>query len=160
VFRPPERALKLAGHTDPNTDYVKRCIGLPGDKIELKDGVLYRNDKMVDEPYLRKEPGINSGDFKLVMYKGNLIPIRRRIAEYTNQGSADEYTIDPADYESVWNLPAEKVPQGFYLMLGDNRSGSADSRLWGLVPRDQIVGKVWFVLFSPRRIGLSDAPEG
>lgn len=167
VFKPPMRGLQLAGITDPNTDYVKRCIGLPGDIIEIRNGMLYRNNALVTEDYVRKEAGVGgelirpiNGNFKLVTYKGKLIPLLKMQLEPTNSFSAPEYAVDPADEEKLWDMPAEKVPPGYFLMIGDNRNESADGRFWGLVPRENIVGRVWFKMFSPTGVGLSKKTEG
>lgn len=167
VFKPPRRALDMAGLIDPNTDYVKRCVGLPGDTIEIRDGRLYRNGKVTGEPYVRKEKNEDgqlsipmTGNFKLVKYKGELIPILQMALGGTNSHSAPEYRISPEDEAFVWSLPAEKIPPGYFLMMGDNRHESADSRFWGLVSRDRLVGRVWFTMFSPTAIGISKRTEG
>mgnify|MGYP001599530395 CR=1 FL=1 len=96
VFSPP---------ANPDVDYIKRIIALPGETVELKAGNIYVNDKILEEPYLSSNTETLGGKF---------------IAE--NQ-----------------KIP---VPQNQYFVLGDNRTQSSDSREWGLVPREKIVGKV------------------
>ncbi|MDE7468831.1 MAG: signal peptidase I [Desulfovibrionaceae bacterium] len=103
VFRYPE---------DPSKDYIKRIIGLPGDTIELKNKVLYRNGEPVEESYVHYEN-----------------------PEYDNRYIAD--TFGPI-----------VVPQDSYFVLGDNRDNSEDSRYWGFVKREAIVGKAWRIYWS------------
>ncbi|MBV6458193.1 MAG: hypothetical protein HONBIEJF_01318 [Fimbriimonadaceae bacterium] len=171
VFKPPERAL-MPGQK--MTDYIKRLIGVPGDTIEIRNRVLYRNGKPVEESYkhytamtsrvppiyrdlttqeLAADPAT---DFKLVQINGEFIPVQYQ-GELANPqrmfgiGVADEYTIDalaqklgktPEDVnrELMAAKPVE-IPKGWYLMMGDNRNGSFDSRGWGLIKREQIVGR-------------------
>ncbi|MDE3838159.1 signal peptidase I [Bacillus methanolicus] len=99
-------------HANKKEDFVKRIIGLPGDKVEYRNDQLYINDKKMDEPYLdiyRKQvPGGRiTGDFTLEELTGE-----------------------------------EKVPPGKLFVLGDNRLGSWDSRQFGFIAIDQVVGKV------------------
>ncbi|RMG24748.1 MAG: signal peptidase I [Armatimonadetes bacterium] len=148
VFKPPKRALY--SWQDPNQDFVKRLIGMPGDVIEIRDSVLYRNGKQVDEPYRNEQ---NIGDFKLVKYHGELVPLVRFGTGGIPRDSLYVDKVNPQDVEAVWELPSEPIPDGFYLMMGDNRNWSADGRVWGLVPRRQIVGKAWFRVFPFSRLG-------
>lgn len=99
-------------HANEEEDYVKRVIGLPGDKLEYKNDVLYINGDPVEEPYLVP--------YKQKVVGGNL----------TGDFSLKELT------------GAEKVPKGFIFVIGDNRLGSWDSRHFGFVSIEQVVGKV------------------
>ncbi len=101
VFKPP---------IDTNIPYVKRVIGLPGDTIDLRDGMVVVNGKVLDEPYAFGQTTVRSGQVRF--------PFR--------------------------------VPQGQIFVLGDNRPVSGDSREWGAVPEDNIVGKV-MLKFWPLR---------
>ncbi len=83
---------------DTRKDYIKRCIGLPGETIEFKDSLLYVNGELVDEPYL--PDGLVFEDYGPIV-----------------------------------------VPENSYFMCGDNRNRSADSRVWGFLPDDLIIGK-------------------
>lgn len=99
-------------HHSKEEDFVKRVIGLPGDKIEYHDDELYINGEKVSEPYLdkyRKEAlgSMLTGDFTLMELTGT-----------------------------------ETVPEGKLFVLGDNRAKSWDSRHYGFVSIDQVVGKV------------------
>ncbi len=100
VFKYPE---------NPEIDYVKRLIGLPGEKVELKDSKLYINDQEVAEDYLPE--GLKFDDYGPV-----------------------------------------EVPEGHYLMLGDNRNNSEDSRYWGCLPEDNVIGKAMFIFWPLDRI--------
>ena len=164
VFKPPQRALRPG---EEGTDFIKRVIGLPGDVIEIKNNVLYRDGKPVDEPYkvftrmdhadprkfynLTPEEMANYPviDFKLVNDNGKYIPlnIRGDDVNYPGTGlSADEYSVsDPVDMARLKTLPAAKIPNGYLLMMGDNRNGSFDSRGWGLVKREDVIGRSEFI---------------
>ncbi|MGI8923062.1 MAG: signal peptidase I [Fimbriimonadales bacterium] len=156
VFKPPAFARNEGD--DPNVDYVKRLIGTPGQTIEIKDRQLYRDGVPANEPYINKESTFSNQpiDFKLVEYKGEVVPIVRDSAgKIPGRSLYDEHVSDE-DLESVWDLPAAKVPPGKYLMIGDNRAGSFDGRFWGLIDRSAIVGKAWLTFWPPSRFGLSD----
>jgi signal peptidase I len=96
---------------DTSRDFIKRVIGVPGDSVEVRNGVLLVNDKPVQEDYL------------------------------------------PTDLTTTGNYPRTLVPAYDYFVMGDNRNNSSDSRFWGFVPRDNIVGKE---VFSYWPLGGSD----
>ena len=171
VFKPPQSAL-FPGQGE--TDFIKRVIGTPGDIIELRDKVLYRNGKTVTEPYraytrrdtsqpmrevytnltpdeVSLEP---APDFKLVEYQGRIIPLNM-MGDLVNVGGvAKEFEIrDLSQMRTLKNLPPAKVPAGKYLMMGDNRNGSFDSRGWGLVDREKIIGRAEVIWFPVARWG-------
>ena len=85
---------------DPQQKFVKRVIGLPGETIECKGGIVYIDGKPIEEPYV--------------------------------QGTTSEFN-------------ATEVPEGYYFVMGDNRQNSADSRSWGFLPREDIIGRAYFV---------------
>jgi signal peptidase I len=171
VFRPPKRAVQ-AGQIDPdgqvNVDYIKRLQGVPGDVVEIKNNVLYRNGKAVEEPYkvftdpngpylFTTIPPPPQPDFKLVNDNGKIIPLvySGDIANTTQfQMTASDYILsDPAEMQRLLALPAAPVPPRFFLMIGDNRNHSFDGRAWGLVPRDDIIGRSEFVWWPFGRWG-------
>ena len=96
---------------NPQRDFVKRVMGLPGDRAQLKEGVVYVNGQRISE-------------------KG--------------------YTIKP----DFGNYGPVTVPQRQFFVLGDNRNNSEDSRFFGYVPRDNIIGKAIFIYWPPQRIGF------
>lgn len=165
VFSPPPQ-----GRINPadETDYIKRCIGTPGDLIEIKDEKMYRNGQVVDEPYETRTSGMDMKvlsreewsttvipDFKLIEHNGEVIPVQK-YGTMINNGpmTAPAYQSESrADAEAMWASPAVKIPDGYYLMIGDNRNGSYDGRSWGLVPRESIVGKCEFVWWPFSALG-------
>jgi signal peptidase I len=172
VFHPPDTAF---GPGEPQTDFIKRCVGVPGDVIEMKDLKLYRNGKPVEEPYvwlhsmqdfdtgaylpLPKDqwPALaeNFPDFKLVEVDGRVVPLlyKGTSANYGTFATVPEFR-DPGD--DAWiDLPAAPIPDGYYMFMGDHRNGSSDSRVWGLVPRENIIGRSEFIILPFSRIGRS-----
>ncbi len=113
-------------------DFVKRVVGLPGDRIQMLDGVLYINGKAV--PKIRAEDYVGAD-----MY-GNV----RRIERYreTLPNGKSYYVLDAMQNGTEDNTRVFTVPAGHYFVLGDNRDNSDDSRLSvGFVPAEDIVGK-------------------
>ena len=109
VFSAPEAA-------EEDKDLVKRVIGLPGEKLEIKQGTVFINDKALKEPYVE----------------------------------------NPADY----NYGPVDIPNNSYFMLGDNRRYSKDSHVWGYVPDENLLGRVWVRYWPLERFGhLTKAPE-
>ncbi|MEO7909991.1 MAG: signal peptidase I [Roseiflexaceae bacterium] len=98
---------------DLSKDYIKRVIGMPGDTVMIKDGQVFVNNVLLDEPYLQGVQTTCRGD------------------DPCNQGQS---------------VP---VPLGSVFVMGDNRNNSSDSREWGELPLDGIIGKAW-VSYWPR----------
>jgi signal peptidase I len=118
----------------PGLYVVKRVIGTPGDRIHLQDGAVYRNGQKLDEPYV-----IRRGDF--VGYRDNFP------------------ALPPSPYEDVtseWRLTLPShvkdgdliVPSDSIFAMGDNRDVSLDSRYWGFVPRENVIGRPMFIYWS------------
>jgi signal peptidase I len=168
VFHPPKPAFTMMGGQE--TDYIKRLIGVPGDVIELRNKKLYRNGQPVDEPYVTYTTGREQSillprdewdaqiipDFKLVNDNGRIIPLAM-LGGYANMQMAGpvspEFVVnDLTEMRRLMDLPAAPIPPGYFLFMGDNRNGSFDSRGWGLVPRDQIIGKAEFIWLPLSRI--------
>ncbi len=129
---------------DLTKEYVKRVIGMPGDKIKIKNKKVYVNGKLNDENYVyHKDPFIDPGrdNFPIdsTFIRNRIDPTLKYYTIYKN--FADCIIKENGDLSFV-------VPQGHYFCLGDNRDNSSDSRFWGPVPRDYIVGKPWRVYWS------------
>ena len=165
VFKPPKRAIPPGQSSD--VDYIKRCIGLPGDTVEIRNGILYRNGQQVNEPYVfyldgvgksvpESERGQYQRDFKLVEYRGDYWPLSIYGEEVNSEfgRSAPELMVsDLEEMRTLLALPAAKIPPGYYLFMGDNRFNSFDGRGWGLVPREDIIGRSELVWWPPGRWG-------
>ena len=125
---------------NPHTDFIKRIIGLPGDKIHVKEGRLYINDKRVE----RTEVGRYIIDEYVSMpefYKQYTETLPNGIKHQILEVSDDERIVD--NFEEVI------VPEDMFFMMGDNRDRSDDSRIHvGFVPKENLVGKAKFIFFS------------
>ncbi len=122
---------------DPKVFYVKRLVGLPGDEIELKSGIVYINGQAISQVPCFEETPCES------LEEGEEDDIN---VEYFQESLANQ-TVRYL-YRDGTDWGPEKVPAGSYLMLGDNRNESADSRVWGFVKEDLLVGRVFLVWFS------------
>ncbi len=128
---------------DERLDYIKRVVGLPGDKVSYKDKTLFINDKpMLIESLTRYIPE-GSGMRALGSLRGieNLEGIKHPILLNP---------MSPNLSASCQFLESRivTIPDGFYLMVGDNRDDSNDGRCWGLVPEKNLVGKAFLIWFS------------
>lgn len=119
VFHPPEQAEELAKqealrhgqNLSRLNDFIKRIVGLPGDVVLIKEGVVYINGRVLEEPYITPE------------------------------------------HRPIYEYGPVKIPEGEYLLLGDNRNQSWDGHVWGFVPRENIVGKAFWRFWPLDRIG-------
>lgn len=121
----PKRFDIVVFHATEDKDYIKRVIGLPGDRVEYKDDVLYINGKPYDEPYLNES--------------------KKQISYGLLTGS---FTL------SETPVGSEVVPEGHVFVLGDNRRNSRDSRHIGAVPIDSIVGTTKFVFYPLKEMKI------
>ena len=114
---------------------VKRLIGMPGDTLQMKGGVLYIDGKEQNEPYVRHTGGPDESYPWMVWQKKYLEP-----------------GVDPRTYSPTRdNWGPLIIPPGRYFMMGDNRDESLDSRYWGLVERWRFEGRAEFIYFSYHR---------
>jgi signal peptidase I len=120
-FRSPKRGEIIVFNTPPlarircgaGGTFVKRLIGLPGEVVSERDGIVYIDGRQLNEPYVA--------------------PSRR-------------------DHNPPQSWA--RIPAGEYFFMGDNRAQSCDSRVWGPVPRKNLIGEVFFVYWPPNRIGF------
>jgi signal peptidase I len=121
---------------DPQQHFVKRVIGLPGDRLRMVNKKVLINGKPLDEPYVRfLEPPNN-------LFRDNFPRV----------------DIPAIGLEGKWWLEMRKlvedgqliIPEGHYFVMGDNRDDSQDSRYWGFVPRENIIGRPLVIYWSVR----------
>ncbi len=112
VFGEPKRGdvIVFKSPIEPNEDFIKRVIGLPGDTVEIRNGYVYVDGVALNEPYEAQSP--------------------------------------------AYTMAAEKIPDGEYFVLGDNRNYSNDSHTGWLVPAANIHGKAWIVTWPPSDWGV------
>lgn len=141
-YTQPERGdvIVFKMPSDNKTDYIKRLIGLPGDKIQMKDGRLYINGTIVD----RK----SEGEYVLRDASGKAL----RFEKYTETlPNGKQHPILEASDEGTYDNTEEfTVPEDHFFMMGDNRDNSLDSRSLkvGFVPKNNLVGRAKFLFFS------------
>lgn len=110
---------------DGKTNYIKRVIGIPGDKIEYRNKKLYINGELVEERLLANLPGRK-------LFEETLGTVKHKLYEHKAQPNLGA--------EGSW-----LVPENSYFMMGDNRDNSNDSRFWGVVPDELVVGKAFAI---------------
>ncbi len=126
--------------SNPSIDYIKRVIGLPGDKIQMIGGQLYINGEAT-----KREP------LPLVRMEEDGMAVTRHEYIETLPGGATFHIYEDGDQHQLDNTPVFHVPPRHYFMMGDNRDNSMDSRvenLVGFVPIENIVGRADFLFFS------------
>jgi signal peptidase I len=140
---------------DPSLDYIKRVVGLPGDRVEYRNKRLTINGAPVPEAqiddYLSRERMQYSQ-----RYVENLGGVEHQILV---EDQAPAYVVQHFQFPYAENCQynssgfACTVPPGHYFMMGDNRDSSSDSRVWGFVPDGNIVGKAFFIWLNLSELG-------
>ena len=111
---------------DESKDYIKRIIGTPGDKIRIDEQErLHRNGNLVEEDYVHKSGRQPTGEYPM-----------------------EEWPPERRDHRVRDNLGPIEIPEGKYFVMGDNRGHSYDSRYWGVVREEAILGKAWRIYWS------------
>jgi signal peptidase I len=131
---------------DPKQHFVKRVIGTPGDQIRLVNKRVFVNGQLQLEPYV-------------IHIKGNFISFRDNFPngdfgfEHPDTKWVQQLLRFTEDGELI-------VPDGYFFVMGDNRDDSSDSRYWGFVPRENIVGRPLVIYWSMRGQDGGDTPDG
>ena len=115
---------------EENKRFIKRVIGVPGDKVELREDQLFINEQLVEEPYLAEA-----------------IASRKEYGESYN-GQGERYNFPNS------RITDNIVPEDYYFVLGDNRGDSTDSRYIGYVHKDEIIGRVDLILWPFDKISI------
>ncbi len=174
VFKAPPAAL-LNSNPGEDIDFIKRCIGTPGDTVFMVNRQITRNGKKVLEIYTKwSDPASSLGltgapdegllggmamprysyDMKIV---GDAVYSREYLdSEGREPGPWKRNGVEQPDQDAITNAPNGKVPPGQYLFMGDHRNNSNDGHVWGFAPRANIVGKAICVFWPPTRLGLVD----
>ncbi len=145
--QPPERGdvavFKLP--TDPSIDYIKRIVGLPGDRIQMRHGNLYINDQLVPrrpaDDYVYQEGGTT-----IVLHK-----YIESLPREPGVPALDHPIIKVGNNGPLNNTPVYDVPPSHYFAMGDNRDNSQDSRVLsavGYIPAENLVGRAAFIFYS------------
>jgi signal peptidase I len=124
--------IVFRGHHEP-IDLVKRLVGMPGDTLEMRDGVLYINGEAQDEPYARHSDPNGDGSHPWMDWQ---------LSYLTEAAARRQY------YPTRDNWGPIAIPGDRYFVLGDNRDESLDSRYWGMIERGQIKGRAVALYFS------------
>ncbi len=121
---------------EPGLDVVKRVIGIPGDRIHLRDGFVYRNGEKLDEPYV-----IHDSDRGYNPYRDNFPAIPPSDANGVNP----DWALTLPQHIEGGDIV---VPENNYFGMGDNRDDSLDSRYWGFIPKENVIGRPMFIYWS------------
>jgi signal peptidase I len=142
VFEPP---------IDSSNDFIKRLIGAPGDTLRIQHGIVYRNGKALNEPYEEQKPNYN---------------LQIRNYNIYVDGQPLDPTFANIPPKSAWSAP-DRIPNGYYFMMGDNRNDSEDSHIWGFAQTSgdfasgplkgkpaHFTGHAFLIFWPPNRIRI------
>ncbi len=110
---------------NPDQDYIKRCIAVGGQTVEIRDKVVYVDGRKFEEP-----------------------PHLKHIDSHIKPEGVTEYDVEPRGAGNRDNYGPVRVPEGHLFMMGDNRDNSLDSRYWGFLPRENVIGEALIIYFS------------
>lgn len=140
---------------DTRVDYIKRIVGLPGDEVAYLDKKLYINGELV--------PHVRDGEYFEPDRVSYITQYNEKLGKVDHQILLDQ--DKPQAFGPIWQFPYLnncqysrngvrcKVPEGQYFALGDNRDNSADSRYWGFIPDENLVGKAFFIWMNFSDLG-------
>src|SRR6201988_2242667 len=147
VFKYPGNPFEPSRDDRPDnrpilTNYVKRVIGIPGDRISIKGNSVIVNGEVVPEHRITARDHNRKDPLEIIdappKNPGELYDV------YYKPGPAD----DEQEYDAFQGKEEIVVPEASYFVMGDNRNNSEDSRYWGFVPRDLVIGRAMFVYWS------------
>lgn len=144
IFQCPPEALSVIERAEGvKKDYIKRCIALAGDKVEIKNKKLFVNDEEIQESY------VDYADPELY----TTFSLFESPEEYQKNWEKGKFaTLPPAFVRD--NFGPVIVPEGHYMVMGDNRDFSFDSRYWGPLPDKYLKGKALIVYWPLKRIKI------
>jgi signal peptidase I len=119
---------------DPNIDFIKRIVALPGEEVEVRNNQVFINGKPL--PLIEVGRGEENGVRKVIYEEVLPEGIKHKVQFY------EDFPFSRRDFGPV------VVPPNHYFVMGDNRDNSEDSRYWGFLPRENIVGKAFVIYFS------------
>ncbi len=145
VFKYPGFPEPNRADTDPNnipykTNYVKRVIGLPGDNIEVRGRDVLVNGEVLPEHR------IEAKDYSSLVPLGDKKALE--ILNNPERKQGENYDVYFSENKELFEKETVKVPSDSYFVMGDNRNNSLDSRAWGFVRRDLVIGRAMFVYWS------------
>ncbi len=132
---------------NPAQDFVKRVVAVPGDRLRLINKRVYINGAAVEEPYAQ-----------------HITTLRNRYRDDFPQTGSPDYAVDARWWKEMPKLVEDHqliIPEGHYFVMGDNRDDSQDSRYWGFVPRENIIGRPLLIYWSSGNLSddLPGAPS-
>lgn len=131
--------------TDPKVTYLKRVIGLPEDRIQVRGTKVFINDQELPEARTYIEVTDPNGRQPEISVEGNDGPYR---VYYTKRALQENDNMDMASHMKYGVTEEFKIPSGNFFVMGDCRDNSLDSRYWGTVPRENIIGKALMIIAS------------
>ena len=132
---------------NPAQDFVKRVVAVPGDRLRLINKRVYINGAPVEEPYTQ-----------------HITSLRNRYRDDFPATESPDFAVDAKWWKEMPKLVEDHqliIPEGHYFVMGDNRDDSQDSRYWGFVPRENIVGRPLLIYWSSGNLSndLSGTPS-
>jgi len=142
VFEPP---------VDSTNDFIKRLVGAPGDTLRVQNGIVYRNGEPLQEPYEAQKPNYT---------------LQIKNYDIYVDGQPLDPTFANIPPKSAWSAP-DRIPNGYYFMMGDNRNNSEDSHIWGFAQTSgdfasgplkgkpaHFTGHAFLIFWPPNRIRI------
>jgi len=119
---------------NPSIDYIKRVVGLPGDRVQYIDKTIYINGEMMPQNELDKKADLLG-----------IVPAKNKVLSEQLGSKLHDIAIAPGQQRV---LVDSTIPDGEYFVMGDNRDNSSDSRFWGTVPEQNLVGRAFYIWMS------------